>query len=208
MAIRTAGALLGALVLTAAPLSAQVLGIPVVNNGAGSGLAVGADLGMTNAAGGDFTSYGAHASLGVGLIGVKGMVSHTSIDGDGVLAKGVSATFRLFGGPLIPFRAMVQAGWGQWSPGDDVTVTRVPVSLGVAATIPNPAFAIKPWIAPRVEFARTSIAGDADTDSYFAVSGGIDITLLNGITLRAAYDRTMKGDPKPGVLGFGVSFSP
>jgi hypothetical protein len=204
---------LGLVVFVAAPGAAQVLGIPVVNNGAPTGLSIGADVGFPNADYGSGTAVGAHASLGLGFFGVSGMISHYSPKGgDAVWATGASATLRLIGGPLVPFRITMQAGAGRWTEAG-VSVTHLPLSLGLAATIPNPAFSIKPWIAPRVDVQRssgTSIEGGSvsSTDVHFGISGGIDLGLLNGMAIRAAYDRLSTDSVHPSVFSLGLGFSP
>jgi hypothetical protein len=198
---------LGLVVSVAAPGAAQVLGIPVVNNGAPTGLSIGADVGFPNADYGSGTAVGAHASLGLGFFGVSGMISHDSPKGgDAVWATGASATLRLIGGPLVPFRITMQAGAGRWTEGG-VSVTHVPLSLGLAATIPNPAFSIKPWIAPRIDVQRSS-GSASSTDVHFGISGGIDVGLLNGMAIRAAYDRLSTDSVHPSVFSLGLGFSP
>lgn len=199
---------------------AQVLGLPVVNNGVPTGLAFAADVGFANDDAGKGTAIGASAALGIGLLGVTASVARFDPkNDDAITSGGVSATLRLFGGPLIPFRVLLQGGIAHWQQdlvsiegGVTVKTTRVPVSLGFAATIPNPAFAIKPWLAPRIDLVRTSRDGGmetgSDTRSDFAIAGGIDLSMLNGLTLRAAYDRTFRDGSKPSILSIGVGFAP
>lgn len=200
--------------------SAQVLGLPVVNNGVPTGLAFAADVGFSNDDAGKGTAIGASAALGIGLLGVTASVAKFTPEHDnGIYSGGVSATLRLFGGPLMPFRVLLQGGishWQQERPSFDGGITfkttRVPVSVGLAATIPNPAFAIKPWLAPRVDIVRTSRDGGmetgSDTGSDFAIAGGIDLSMLNGLTIRAAYDRIFRDGGKPSILSIGVGFAP
>lgn len=193
-----------AALVAAAPVSAQVLGLPVVNNGVPTGLALGADIGFANEAAGKATTIGASAALGVGLAGVSVGVSRWNPEtGDAVWSQGGAATVRLFGGPLVPFRITLQGGLARWEI-NDVSTTHVPVSIGLAATIPNPAFAIKPWIAPRLDYSRT--AGDGTT--HLGVSGGIELAMLNGFALRASYDRLFSDGVKPGIFAIGIGFAP
>ncbi len=195
---------------------AQVLGLPVVNNGVPTGIAFAADVGFSNEYAGKGTAIGASAALGIGLLGVTASVARFNPkNDDAITSGGVSATLRLFGGPLIPFRVLLQAGVAHWQQDlvgfeGPVTAktTRVPISVGFAATIPNPAFAIKPWLAPRVDIFRTSLEGATDTGSDFAIAGGIDLSMLNGITIRAAYDRIFRDGSKPSILSIGVGFAP
>jgi hypothetical protein len=206
---------LGFAVSVTASGGAQVIGLPVINNGAPVGISLGADVGFANDLyyGGGGTAFGGHASLGLGFFGVSGMISHFSPKvGEAVWSPGASATLRLIGGPLVPFRITMQAGAGRWSEGG-VSFTHVPLSLGLAATIPNPAFSIKPWIAPRIDVQHssgTSIEGGSisSTDVHFGISGGIDLGLLNGMAIRAAYDRLTADGAHPGVFSLGLGFSP
>lgn len=194
----------------AVPARAQVLGLPVVNNGSPTGINIGADVGFANDdyfGGG--TGAGAHASVGLGFFGVTAMISHFSPkNGDGVWSPGGSAMLRLLGGPLVPFRVTMQAGVGRWSFGD-VTYTHVPLSLGIAATIPNPALAIKPWIAPRIDIlhsSETSVIHPGDV--HFGISGGIDFALLNGVSIRVAYDRVSSDGVHPSIFSLGLGLAP
>lgn len=199
----------------AAPLSAQVLGIPVVNNGAPTGLTLGADVGFANDQyyGGGGTAVGARAALGLGFFGVSAAISHYSPKvGDGLWSPGAAATLRLLGGPLVPFRIMLQGGFGTWNttivtPDGPATyrVTHIPISIGLAATIPNPAFAIKPWIAPRLDMTHSDLGG---TSTEFGISGGIDLSLLNGMAIRLAYDRVSNDGAHPSILSLGLGFAP
>lgn len=200
--------LLALSLLAAAPLSAQVPGLPVVNNGVPTGLVLSADAGFANADAGKGTTLGASGTLGIGLLGITGTIAHVSPKvGDGFWAPGLAGTLRLLGGPLIPIRVTAQAGVSRWSVGD-VDFTHVPVSLGIAATIPSPGFSIKPWIAPRLDYAKVEANG-SDSETHFGISGGVELSLLNGLSLHAAYDRLFAGSGvKPSVFSVGVGFAP
>lgn len=208
--IRRALLTLGIVACASAPAAAQVLGLPVVNNGAPTGISIGADVGFSNVDAGKGTAVGAHASIGLGFFGVSGMISRfaPSGSGDAVWAPGASATLRLIGGPLVPFRITMQAGASQWTL-TGVKYTHVPLSIGLSATIPNPAFAIKPWIAPRLDYLHSSLTSILNTsDVHFGVSGGIDLSLLNGMSIRAAYDRMSNGGAHPSIFSLGLGFAP
>ncbi|MES2304242.1 MAG: hypothetical protein V4558_01970 [Gemmatimonadota bacterium] len=198
--------------LVSAPAAAQSLGLPVVNNGVPTGINLAVDAGFSNADAGKATTVGASASVGLGFFGVTGTIARYNPKvGDGVWAPGVSGSLRIFGGPLIPLRVMVQAGVSHWSIGD-YKYTHVPISLGIAATIPSPGISIKPWVAPRIDILRHPNIDCCNittgTDSHFGISGGIDLTLLSGISIRAAYDRMSYSGVKPSILSFGVGFQP
>lgn len=204
--IRRALFTFGFVACAAVPARGQVLGLPVVNNGTATGINIGADVGFSNAEyfSGGGTAVGARASVGLGFFGVSAAISRfTPKTGDAVWAPGAAATLRLIGGPLVPFRITMQAGASRWTvAGTDYV--HVPISIGLSATIPNPAFAIKPWIAPRID-----ILGDqANTNGHFGISGGIDLAFLNGISVRAAYDRLSAGGSHPSIFSLGLGFAP
>lgn len=205
---------LAALLLLAHSAAAQVPGLPVRASGAGRGLHLAADLAFPNDAAGGGTTVGASAGVGLGLVGVGALVARTQAGGEGGLtAAGVTAGLRLIGGPLVPFSATLQGGAGRWTTstieGADVTVTSVPVSLGLALTIASPVVSLKPWLAPRVAVTRTTIDGPEGTSNRTDVglSGGIDLGFLNGMSLRGMYDRILSdgGDLTAWSVGMGYS---
>ena len=208
--IRRALLTLGMLACATAPAAAQVLGLPVINNGAPTGISIGAEVGFASDAyfGGGGNAVGAHASVGLGFFGVTAAISrYAPKSGDPVWAPGASATLRLLGGPLVPFRITMQAGASRWTVGD-VQFTHVPLSIGLVATIPNPAFAIKPWIAPRIDYLHSSLTSILNTsDVHFGISGGIDVALLNGLSIRGAYDRTSNDGAHPSIFSLGLGFA-
>jgi hypothetical protein len=83
-------------------------------------------------------------------------------------------------------------------------------------TIPQPVVAIKPWIAPRIDYARVttplvSVAqlstSSTTTDTNFGLSGGVTFGLLNGLSVDVAADRVFASGGKPTTVGFGLSFN-
>jgi hypothetical protein len=205
-----------ALPLLAMPVAAQVSGIPVYNNGVPRGIGIYGDVGLPNDEAGGGTAYAVTGKAGFGVLGVTAMLSSYNPDGptDADLSVGATANYRVFGGPLVPLAVSLQAGVGYAKPeigllpDDDVTQWRFPVGVGFALTIPNPALAIQPWLAPRVDIVRTSVEGfDAETDTEFGLSGGIELNLLNGLGVHAAYDAIFAEGGTPGVFGIGAHYN-
>lgn len=185
--------------------TAQVRGLPVINSGLVGGSGIAADIGFGNDAAGTGTTMGVTASAGMGFIGLSGSISRGTVDDNGVWAQGGALSLRLFGGPMIPFRVTFQAGVGYWSQGV-VETLHIPVSLGLAAVIPNPAFAIRPWLAPRIDHQSITFENSDVSRTEFGISGGIEIGFLNGLTIRSAYDRLfVEGDPGMFSIGLGLS---
>lgn len=188
---------------------AQVTGLPVHNSGVSTGLSIGGEVGFPDADYGKGTAFGGRAAVGFGPLGLSALVSRWNPSGPGgsFTGYGGAANLKVFGGPLVPFSITLQGAVEYAKPGA-VGVYHIPIGLGLALKIPNPALAIKPWIAPRIDLTRTSYAGSSNTNSNFGISGGVDFSLLGGLGFGAAYDRVFVGNGvNPSVLGVGVNYS-
>ena len=132
---------------------------------------------------------------------------------DNQSSLGATANLKVFGGPLIPVSVNAQVGVGYWNfkdafgPGIDEKYVRVPVSLGIALNIPTPGLSIKPWIAPRIDIVRISGGGQSDTESHFGLGGGLELNLLSGLGVHAAYDRVFIDGGDRSVFGLGAHYS-
>jgi opacity protein-like surface antigen len=205
------GAGLCSLALAVAPAAAQVQGLPVYNSGVPRGIGIYADAGFPNEDAGKGTALGVTGKAGLGLFGVTATLASFNPDGPAGsnVSVGGSLNYRLFGGPLVPLSVTLQGGVGYVkpdTPAGDVTLWHFPIGVGFALVIPNPALAIKPWLAPRVDILRTS-DGTSDTRTKFALSGGLELNLLNGFGLHAAYDLVTGTPGTPGVFGLGAHYS-
>lgn len=213
--LRAIIALLG-VAITVPSAAAQVRGIPVYNVGVPRGIGVYGDVGFPNDEAGGGTAYAVTGRGGFGLFGATAILSTYNPDGpgDSDLSVGATLNYRLFGGPLVPLAVTLQGGIGYAKPEDgtlpdvDVTELRFPVGVGFALTIPNPILAIKPWLAPRLDIVRRSAEGvDAETDSEFGLSGGIELNTLSGFGLHATYDAIFADGGTPGVFGIGAHYT-
>ncbi len=202
----------GALVLPGT-LRAQVAGLPVRNAGIGTGIGIAADVGFPNGDAGKGTAFGATGQVGLGPFGVTASVARWNRSaGEDLTSVGGTLNLKVFGGPLIPLAITMQGGVGRYRTstieGDRITTTHLPAGLGIALTIPNPAFSIKPWAAPRLDVLHQSGSGIVDgTRVKFGISGGIDLGFLSGLAVRAMYDRVSAGGGShPSVLSLGIGF--
>jgi hypothetical protein len=213
---------LGAIVMAAAlsggaaSVEAQVRGIPVYNVGVPRGIGVYGDVGFPNDKAGGGTAYAVTGRAGFGPFGATAILSSYNPDGpgDSDLSVGATLNYRVFGGPLVPLAVTLQGGIGYAKPeigalpNDNVTELRFPVGVGFTLTIPNPVLAIKPWLAPRLDVVRVSADGvDAQTDTEFALSGGIELNTLGGFGLHATYDAIFAEGGTPGVFGVGAHYT-
>jgi hypothetical protein len=200
--------------LSAPSAQAQVRGLPVYNSGVFSGIALYGDVGLPNSDAGKGTAYALTGRAGFGAFGATAIFSSFNPDGptSSDLSVGATLNYKLFGGPLIPLSLTLQGGIGYSKPetgllpGHD-TELRFPVGLGFALTIPNPALAIRPWIAPRVDIVKSSGGGSSTTETNFGLGGGLELNLLNGFGLHAAYDRVFVDGGDPSTYGLGAHFA-
>ncbi len=218
-AVLGAAALAAALAGAAPSAAAQVRGIPVYTAGIPRGIGIYGDAGFPNDESGGGKAYAVTGRLGLGAFGATALLS--TYDPDGAtgsdVSVGATANYRVFGGPLVPLAVTLQAGIGYAKPDDqllpdgglaEVSELRFPVGAGFALTIPNPALAIKPWLAPRLDVVRRSPDGlESETDTEFGLSGGIELNLLNGLGLHAAYDAVFADGATPGVFGVGAHYT-
>jgi hypothetical protein len=195
--------------------TAQVHGIPVYNSGIPTGIGVYADIGFPNTDAGKGRSLALSGRAGFGPFGATAILSTFNPEGpsDSELSVGGTLNYKVFGGPLIPLSVTLQGGIGYskpeagFLPSEDVNEFRFPVGVGVALTIPNPALAIKPWIAPRLDIVRTSAGGVSNTESNFGLGGGLELNTLSGFGVHAAYDRVFLDGSDSSVFGVGVHYT-
>ena len=208
---------LGAIALAAAlgsaapSAEAQVRGIPVYNAGVPRGLGIYGDVGFPNDEAGGGTGYAVTGRAGFGPFGATAILSSYNPEGpsDSDISVGATLNYRVFGGPLVPLAVTLQGGIGYDVAFPDVdSQLRFPIGIGFALTIPNPALAIKPWLAPRIDIVRTSFEdADTETDSEFGLSGGIELNTLTGFGLHATYDAIFADGGTPGVFGVGAHYT-
>jgi len=203
-------------------LRAQAPGVPVMNAGVARGVSIGAMAGFPNDAAGDGTSLLASLTVGTRRFAIEGFASRfgdPADPGTNRMAGGGAITYKLLGGPLVPVAINLQAGVGYWQTAsgiaaDPIKNWHVPVGLGISWTVPRPVVAIKPWIAPRLDYARVDVPAGSlalvdDSATNFGLSGGLSFGFLNGLSLDVALDRVFASGltQKPTTLGAGVSFT-
>lgn len=205
-AIVTSALLLLALTVSA---RAQNPGLPVINSGFGTGITFAGDIGFPSDDAGGGTAFGLTGMVGLGPLGVSATLSRWKPDGfdEGEISLGGTVNFKLFGGPLIPFAVTAQAGASR-TKFDDVSLYHFPIGVSFSAKVPTTVIGIKPWIAPRIDIARVSgIPGeDAETDSNFGFSAGVELNLLSGLGFHAAYDYVKVEGGSETIFGVGLHY--
>lgn len=188
---------------------AQLPGIPVYNTPVASGFTIGADLAFPSDATGLGTSYAITGAFGTGLFGFTGSIGGTKVEAlnKTQVTVGGTANWKVFGGPLIPLAVNLQAGVAYWEGAFDSKNLHVPVGVSAVLTIPTPGMAIKPWIAPRVDFSQAKVGSTTSDQTEFAFSIGLDLAFLNGLGVRAAYDWMRVDDSTLSTIGVGLNYS-
>jgi hypothetical protein len=186
-------------------VSAQVAGLPVNNSGVPTGLGLYADVAFPNGAAGDGVAFAASARLGISKIGFTASIASFNPSGpdNTITSIGGSFNYKLIGGPLIPFSATFQGGIG-YGKQSGAELWHVPLGVGFAVTIPNPALAIKPWIAPRVDLTHSP--APIGWDSNFGFSTGVEFNFLSGLGFQASYDRVFVKGSDPGIFAVGAHY--
>lgn len=210
--------------LVTAPLAAQTGGLPLRNPGVRTGVEVAAEFGFGRvshqAPAEDETvrTLAATLAAGTGPVGTWATLARADRNGDAAdrtVFTG-AAGLRVFGGPLVPlsvtWQGAVAVPLGRLASRRGEPAQRPwrgSLGLGAALTIPVPVLAITPWLAPRADyFGRQPVVGSR---VKAALAAGVDLGLLNGLVIRAAYDSRIgwepAGDGPPGVsLGLGYRF--
>ena len=186
------------LALGAAPLAAQNPGLPVYNLGVPRGIGIYGDVGFPNDAAGNGTAYGRDGRVGFGDLGATATWSALDPEGPAGSDMSVGGTLNYRVCRRAPGAAVGDAaGRGELRQAGRRIPARCRKSpritsrsaSGFALVIPNPTLAIHPWLAPRVDIAYQKAGGESDTETNFGLSGGLELNLLNGFGIQAAYDR-------------------
>lgn len=195
------------LALSAGPAMAQTPGLPVYGGGFSPTIEVEGLVGFPEGEtpSGKGTTFGARGTLAFGRFGVSATVAsfNPSNPGSAQVAYGAMLGLKVIGTPLSPFALYLQGGAGGIdNQVADSSQVQIPVGLAATLVIPTPIISIKPWVAPRLHVVSTSVAGGTTSASEFAIGAGVDLTLLGGISFRAAYDRIKDQD---GTLGLSLA---
>jgi hypothetical protein len=205
-----------ALALGASPARAQNPGLPVYNQGVPRGIALYGDVGFPNDEAGGGTVFGVTGRGGFGPLGVTATLSSFDQDGPGGSDVSVGGTlnYKLLGGPLVPLSVTLQGGVSYlklsegFLPDEESSAYRFPIGIGFALVIPNPVLSIHPWLAPRVDISYQKAGDASNTDTNFGLSGGLELNLLNGFGIHAAYDRIFAKDvADPATFGIGAHYA-
>jgi hypothetical protein len=203
---RPSVALLAALAL-AAPVAAQTPGLAIHAAGLPTGPHVAGSLGFT----GETFTIGAGAGYSGSRLGITGAVARVDFDtiDETAFAWGVRGVIRLLGGTLdLPLQVDAFAGYGRLDLdlegfGEGNGNWRVPAGLAFTFDISTPVGSLRPWLAPRLDIFRQTTGDVTTVDGHLAASAGVDLRLLGGFGLTAAWDKI---ESQERTIGVGLTY--
>jgi hypothetical protein len=86
-------------------------------------------------------------------------------------------------------------------------VFQAPFGAGFSVWIPTPVVSLQPWVGFRGQYMYPGNGWEGDGAVHAGFSSGLSITLLNGLGVRAAYDRVFLTGNDLSTFGVGVFFS-
>jgi hypothetical protein len=199
----------GLVVLGAAPLAGQWLGMPVWNSPkGGSGISIYGDVGVPNGEYGKGTAYGARGSVGFGSLSVALGLASWKPDGadESVLSYGGQAAFRILGGALLPVSLNLQGsiGWSEEKAGLPKS-TRAIIAAGLGANLPF--LGVEVYASPGLRYTDFGELTDSPSgnESNFGMaigaSGGFSL-----VSVHLAYDfENTENSGTRSVVGLGAS---
>jgi hypothetical protein len=191
---------------TAAPLAAQLLGMPNWSSPkGGTGVTISGDLAMPNSDLGKGTAFGARGSLGLANITLTAGLSSWKPKGASAsfTSVGGQAGFRVIGGSLIPVSISLQVGASHTGAANgDSALTRLGLGGAVSVNVPTPGLSIEPYLAVNNRWYKFSGVSGTQSNIGYTLGANVGFGMLG---LHLAYDsEDYGGGVKGGILGIGV----
>jgi hypothetical protein len=202
-------AILGAAAFTAAPLAAQLVGMPNWSSPkGGTGVTISGDLAMPNTALGKGTAFGARGSLGLANITLTAGLASWKQKGatDSRTSVGGQAAFRVIGGSLIPVSISLQVNAAHaGGTSTDSALTRLGLGGAVSVNVPTPGLSIEPYLAVNNRWYKYSGVSGTQSNIGYTLGANVGFGMLG---LHLAYDSEDLGSGvKGGIFGIGVHFA-
>ncbi len=178
---------------SAAP--AQVRGFPLYALQVPRGISVAGDVGFASD---DFcpgTCAGVGVSAGLGRVGLSATVATSGYGG--------LVSLSLLPPGRGPFGLVLQGGAGGTSSG----LFQAPFGVGFSVWIPTPIVSVQLWLGVRGQYMNPGNGWEGEGEVHPGMSAGLGFTLMNGLGVRAAYDRVFIENNDLTTFGVGVFFS-
>ena len=188
--------------MVATPAMGQIFNSPVLALPAGDAdgaTSIGAGWGRgLNDQSGKLNSFGA------GVVRAMEMVSFGVFGAYIIDAGGADASEATFGGSVaynVPMDGSVDVGiqggigWASFDgTPDNATFLNFPIGVSISGSTEAGNMMVRPWVMPRVNFARVSSGGASNTETDFGASGGVGIFSEGGIGLSLSFDWLLVDD--------------
>lgn len=204
---------LGAALLLASPAAGQLWGFPDYALPSMTGAPttwVAATLGRgLNDDSGKTTSWGAVAGRAEATASFMGGIALVTGQGEDEVTLGGSVGVDILQTEDFTLGVQGGLGWMSFDVGNE-SYTRLRFPLGVAFKTSlvsgDGSTAIYPWVMPRLNIARVSGGGDAETETDLGISGGASFNFENGFGIHTALDFLSANGGDPFVFGIGVHY--
>jgi len=173
----------------------QLRGFPLYAVQVPRGVTIGGDVAFPNGDECPGTCAGGSGSVGYGRVGVSASVATSGFGG--------LVTISLLRAERSPFTLVVQGGAAGTTNGD----VQAPFGTGFSVWIPTPVVSLQPWLGFRGQYMNPGNGWEGDGAVHAGFSAGLSVTLLNGLGVRAAYDRMFLTGNDLSTFGVGVFFS-
>jgi len=189
--------LMAMLLAAGAPeMRAQVRGFPLYAVQVPHGVTIGADVAFPHDDYCPGACAGGTAAVGFGRMGLSATVSNAGFGG--------LVTVTVLRPERNPFALVLQGGVSGTTNSGQV---QAPFGAGFSVWVPTPVVSLVPWIGVRGQYMDPGDGGYGGATVHAAFSAGIDLTLLNGLGVRMAYDRVLLTGNDLSTFGVGVFFS-
>lgn len=191
-------------------MGAQVPGLPVWRPLAVPGLVLEGEAAWPNDALGGGSVLGLAVGYGEGRVALRGSLARVDPSSSGAeVGWGALGRIGLASSPQSPFRLGAFAGIGgvRVTAGSaSATTYRVPVGLDAGIVIPTPVAIVGAWLAPRLDLASEAPFTSQRLAARAGFAAGLDLTLRNGLGLRAGYDHVVLDSPDASTFGLGLYY--
>jgi hypothetical protein len=194
---RRAVSILAILLAGAAPEArSQVRGFPLYAVQVPRGITVTGDIAFASDGFCPGTCAGVGVAGGFGRVGASAAVATSGFGG--------LVTLSLLPPGRGPFGLVLQGGAaGTTSSG----LFQAPFGAGFSIWIPTPIVSVQSWVGFRGQYMNPGNGWEGAGAVHPGLSAGLGFTLLNGLGLRAAYDRVFIANNTLSTFGVGVFFS-
>lgn len=194
----------GVLVLAAAPLSAQLAGMPIWNSPkGGTGITISGDYGKPNNDAGGGSAFGARGTLGLGNLAITAGLSSYKPSGasSSATSMGGNVTFRVIGGSLLPVAINLQAGGARTTASGTPDITGFFAGGGISASVPTPGVSIEPYLSVSNRWVKVSGLSGTNSDIGWTLGANVGLGMFG---FHVAYDSQKSGGVTGSIIGIGA----